>query len=469
MRLAIHFILILGSTGLAHSSFSAPPPEHPNIVLIVADDLGYGDLGCYGGTNKTPRLDALASEGIRFTDFYVAQAVCSASRAAILTGCYPNRIGIQGALGPNSKVGIAENEMTIGELLKPLGYATAFVGKWHQGDAPPFLPTRHGFDSYFGIPYSNDMWPNHPTSGAKFPPLKLIEGEKIIEEMPDQRLITQRYTEQAIKFINQSAKRPFFLELAFAMPHVPLHVSDEFAGSSKQGLYADVLTELDASVGRLIDAVARQGLEERTLFLFTSDNGPWLPYGNHAGSSGGLREGKQSSFEGGVRVPMIARWPGTIPAGSVQHEPTMTIDIFPTIASFTGAELPSHPIDGLDISSLLVAKPGAVSPHQAYFFWWGQELQAVRSGRWKLHFPHEYKVLDGSAGQDGKPGKEAKQLIALSLFDLKTDPNETVDVSASHPDEVARLKLLADAARTELGDTATATVGRSVRSPGRID
>ena len=444
---------------VASSLVAADRP--PNVVLIYADDLGYGDLGCYGNRlNATPNLDRLAADGVRFTDFYVAQAVCSASRTALLTGCYPNRVGILGALGPASKNGIHDRESTIAEVLKTKGYATAIFGKWHLGHHPQFLPTRHGFDEYFGLPYSNDMWPKHPT--AKFPELPLIEGEKTIELNPDQSKLTTQYTERAVAFIEKNKAKPFFVYVPHAMPHVPLFVSDKFQGKSKAGLYADVIEEIDWSVGQIVEALTKHGLEKDTLVMFASDNGPWLSYGNHAGTAGPLREGKGTSFDGGVRVPFIARWPDKIPAGSICREPAMTIDVLPTLAKFAGADLPKLPIDGKDIGPLLTQPTTAKSPQDAYFFYWGQELQAVRAGKWKLHFPHEYRSLQ-TAGWNGKPGPYVNQKLELSLFDLETDVAESKNVAAAHSDVVARISALSDRVRTDLGDVGTKTVGKGVR------
>jgi arylsulfatase A len=438
----------------------------PNVVLVYADDMGYADLGCYGNkVIRTPHIDGLAADGVRFTDFYVAQAVCSASRAALLTGCYPNRIGILGALGPASRNGIHDRETTIAAMLKGRGYATAIYGKWHLGHHPPFLPTRHGFDDYFGLPYSNDMWPRHPT--AKFPDLPLIEGEKTVQTNPDQSQLTTWYTERAVKFIEANKEKPFFLYVPHAMPHVPLFVSDKHKGKSKAGLYGDVIEEIDWSVGEILAALKKHGLEENTLVMFASDNGPWLSYGNHGGTAGPLREGKGTSFEGGVRVPFVARWPGRIPAGTVCHEPAMTIDLLPTIARLAGAELPKLPIDGKDVGPLLRGAKGAKSPHEAYFIYWGRELQAVRTGKWKLHFPHAYRTLQ-EAGRDGKPGPYATARIELSLFDLEADPEEAKDVSGEHPDVVARIQKLADRERVELGDSATKQEGKGVRPPAVV-
>ena len=347
-------VMLMVATAQAAAATGATPPEHPNIVIIYCDDLGYGDVGVNGAQGfKTPNLDRLASEGVRFTRFYTAQPVCSASRAALLTGCYPNRIGIKAALGPQATVGISESEMTMGELVKQRGYATAIYGKWHLGHHPQFLPTHHGFDEYFGLPYSNDMWPLHPDylaapgtpKCAGYPNLPLIEGDKVaIPEVTsnEQRQLTTWYTEHAASFIDRNAARPFLLYVPHGMPHVPLHVSEKFQGKSAQGMYGDVIEEIDWSVGEILAALARNNLDERTLVIFSSDNGPWLNYGNHAGSAGPLREGKGTCWEGGVREPFIARFTGSIPAGSVCSEPAMTIDLFPTIARLTGAALPAH-------------------------------------------------------------------------------------------------------------------------------
>jgi arylsulfatase A-like enzyme len=464
--------IFLGLALLAGSPPAFPAPASterpPNVVLIFCDDMGYADVGCYGARGyKTPNIDRLARQGMRFTDFYVAQAVCSASRAALLTGCYPNRIGIKGALGPQSKIGIHSNELTIAELLKPRGYATAIYGKWHLGHLPPFLPTRHGFDEYFGLPNSNDMWPYHPTDKTNYPPLPLIEGEHVVQLMPDQTQLTTWYTERAVSFIERNKDRPFFLYVPHAMPHVPLFVSRKFEGKSKSGLFGDVIEEIDWSVGQIMSALKQQHLEENTLVIFTSDNGPWLSYGDHAGSAGHLREGKGTTFEGGVRVPFIARWPGKIPAASVCREPAMTIDLLPTLAKVAGAELPSHPIDGLDIRRLLAGQRGAKSPHEALFFYWDEHLQAVRSGPWKIHFAHSY-VKPVPPGNGGEPGKIENPKTDLALFNLESDPSETNDLSSTHPEVVARLQNLARKAREELGDSATKQTGRGVREPGRV-
>lgn len=456
----------------------------PNVVLIFCDDLGYADVGCFGARGyRTPNIDRLAREGIRFTRFYVAQAVCSASRAALLTGCYPNRVGILSALGPRATHGIHSDETTLAEIMRQRGYATAIFGKWHLGHLPPFLPMRHGFDEYFGLPYSNDMWPWHPEfldrtpeerrRGNGFPELPLIEGDRVVNTnvtSREQCQLTTWYTERAVKFIEKNRQRPFFLYVAHNMPHVPLHVSDRFRGKSARGLFGDVIMEIDWSVGEILRALRRCGLEDDTLVMFSSDNGPWLSYGEHAGSAGALREGKGTVWEGGVRVPFIARWPGKIPKGRVCPEPAMTIDLLPTVARLIGAGLPKHKIDGLDIWPLLAGQRGAKNPHDSYAFYFDNRLCAVSSGPWKLVFPHTYRTLGGKpGGRDGKPAPyEQRKVEKAELYNLDRDIGETTDVAAKHPEIVERLNALAEQAREELGDSLTQRKGRGVRQPGRV-
>jgi arylsulfatase A-like enzyme len=462
-----------------------PAAAPPNIVLIFTDDQGYGDVGVYGAVGfSTPNLDRMAAEGLRFTDFYVAQPVCSASRAALLTGCYPNRVGISGALGPGARHGIHDRETTLAELCWSRGYATAIYGKWHLGHRPEFLPPRHGFDDYYGTPYSNDMWPLHPdyvnlpadTEKRKrgYPDLPLIEGDRIVDPVvtaEDQKQFTRGFTERAVAFIDAHADGPFFVYLAHPMPHVPLYVSDAFADRSGAGLYGDVMSEIDWSVGRILETLERHGIGDRTLVIFTTDNGPWLSYGDHAGSAGPLREGKGTTFEGGVRVPCIMRSPGTVPAGQVCREPLMTIDILPTVAALIGAKLPGHTIDGRDASPLVRGEPGARSPQEAYFFYYRRnDLEAVRSGRWKLHFPHAYRSMEGrEPGSGGTPGKyDYGRRTQLELYDLRADIGETTNVAADHPDVVDRLVKLADEMRRDLGDKLAEVEATGARPPGRV-
>jgi arylsulfatase A len=460
----------------------APAAERlPNFVIVFTDDQGYQDLGCFGSPDiETPNLDRMAREGRRFTDFYVTQPVCSASRAGLMTGCYSNRVGILGALGPKARHGIHADEMTLADLVKQRGYATAAFGKWHLGHRPEFLPTRHGFDEYFGLPYSNDMWPYHPgvmhlpmeQRLKRWPHLPLIENEKVINpevSAEDQTHLTTWYTERAVRFIEKSKDRPFLLYVAHSMPHVPLFVSDKFKGKSKRGLYGDVIMEIDWSVGQILAALRKHGLDENTLVVFTSDNGPWLSYGEHAGCALPLREGKGTTWDGGVREPTVMRWPGRIPAGTVCREPLMTIDILPTIAGLMGGKLPDHPIDGRDIWPLMSGQPEAKNPHEALFFYWGRHLQAMRSGKWKLHFPHAYRTMAGKpGGKGGKPNPYSQARTELALFDLEKDISQKRNVADQHPDVVKRLQALADKCRQALGDSATKTKGSGVRQPGRV-
>ena len=455
------------------STALAKEQRPPNVVLIYCDDLGWGDLGCFGAKKiRTPNIDSIARRGTRFTSFYVAQAVCSASRAALLTGCYANRLGIHGALGPNQKIGLNPEEVTLAEVLKPRGYATAIVGKWHLGRPTELLPTRQGFDEYFGLPYSNDMWPqNGNAAKGTYPPLPLIEGDRVIEETPDQSQLTRRYTERAVSFIQRSARAPFFLYLAHSMPHVPIFAGSRFAGRSRQGLYGDVIEEIDWSVGEVLKALRRNGLEKDTLVIFTSDNGPWLSYGQHGGSAGLFREGKGTSFEGGIRVPCVMQWPGHIPQGRTNDIPLMTIDVLPTVARLAGADLPPRKIDGLDVWPILRGDRGATNPHAAYFIYYNQgDLLAVRSGDWKLFLPHTSQTLGGKlGGTNGVPAPYQRLAVGTELYNLRQDPAERVNVIADHPEVRDRLLALAEGAREELGDRRLERVGSGVRPPGRVE
>lgn len=465
--------LALGLLLLGRSAFAQDRPsiERPNFVVFFADDLAYADLHCFGGEKMvTPNLDRLAKGGRKLTSFYASQAVCSASRCSLMTGCYNVRLGILGALGPGAKTCLNPDEQTIAEVLKPQGYQTAIFGKWHLGDRDHGLPTAHGFDEYFGLPYSNDMWPYHPTS-KNFPALPLIEGTRTINPnvtADDQQYLTKWCTEHAIDFIDRHHDKPFFLYMPFNMPHVPIYASEKFKGSTGQGLFADVVAEIDWSVGEVISTLQRHGLSERTLVLFTSDNGPWLSYGNHAGSAGPLREGKGTTWEGGQREPTIAYWPGQIPAGSVSDEVAGTIDVLPTLTHLAGAALPAQKIDGKNIWPLL-SRDDATSPHEAYYYYWGKELHAVRSGPWKLHFPHAYRSLKGEPGKDGQPGPYVERQCGLELYNLNEDIGESNNVAAKHPEVVGQLQKLADKIRGELGDALTKTEGAELRVAGKLN
>ena len=458
--------------GLIMGCDNSPLPP-PNVVIIFADDLGYADIGAFGNPPyPTPHLDELVEDGVRLTNFYVSQPVCSASRASLLTGSYANRIGIHQALGPRATHGIHEDEVTLGELFQSKGYATALYGKWHLGHHEPFLPTRHGFDDFYGIPYSNDMWPYHPESPENWGDLPTIDYDSTTGYNTDQSRFTTDFTERSVSFISESveADRPFFVYLAHPMPHVPLFVSEERTGQSGAGMYGDVIHEIDWSLGEIRRVLKEADVLDNTIIIFTSDNGPWLSYGNHAGSSGPLREGKGTTFEGGIRVPFIAAWPDALPRGLEVTTPAMTIDIFPTLAGLIDAPLPPHPIDGKDIWPVLAGEQSQ-SPQEAYFFWYGiSELQAMRSGDWKLHFPHSYRSMEGrELGADGIPGKyDYTRQTEIELYNLASDIGETQNLAGQHPEVVARLTAMADRQRALLGDKLTDMEGTDVRPPGRI-
>lgn len=447
--------------------------ETPNIVLIFTDDQGYNDVGVFGAQDiATPNLDQMAKEGIKLTNFYSAQAVCSASRAGILTGCYPNRIGIHNALMPNSEIGLNPQETTLAEMLKAQGYATGIFGKWHLGDAPEFMPNNHGFDEYFGIPYSNDMWPLHPQQGPvfNFGPLPLYENQKVLDTLTDQSDLTKRITKRSVDFINKNKDTPFFLYVPHPQPHVPLFVSDTFKGKSNRGLYGDVIMELDWSVGEILKALEENDLTDNTMVIFTSDNGPWLSYGNHAGSAYPLREGKGTAWEGGQREPFLIRYPRKIPANRVVEAPVMAIDILPTIAEATNAQLPEKKIDGKSAWSLFTGATD-VSPQEAYFYYYRvNELFGVRYGKWKLYFPHTYRTMEGQEpGKDGLPGNyNMVDLERIELYDLDNDVSETNNVADQFPEIVEEIKSLADAMRSELGDRLSGMEGKERREPGKI-
>lgn len=443
----------------------------PNIILIFTDDQGYNDVGVFGAEDIwTPNLDQMAKDGAKLTNFYAAQAVCSASRAAILTGCYPNRIGIHNALMPNSKVGLNPKETTLAEMLKNKGYATAIFGKWHLGDAEEFMPTKQGFDEYFGIPYSNDMWPLHPQQGSifDFGPLPLYENERVVDTLTDQTNLTTIITERSVDFIERNKDNPFFLYVPHPQPHVPLYVSDKFKGKSNRGLYGDVIMELDWSVGEIIKSVEKNGLTENTIIIFTSDNGPWLAYGNHSGSALPFREGKGTAWEGGQREPFIIKYPKEIERGIVIDAPLMAIDILPSFAEVTKSKLPEELIDGKSGWSLFTGKT-TESPQEAYFFYYRvNELFGVRYGKWKLYFPHTYRTMDGQEpGKDGLPGEyKMVDLKDIELYDLDSDESETTNVAKSNPKVVAKIQKLANDMRTRLGDSLLEIEGLENRAPG---
>jgi arylsulfatase A-like enzyme len=419
------------------SSILAPP----NIVIVFADDLGYGDLGVYGHpTIHTPHLDRMAAEGMKFTQFYAAASVCTPSRAGLLTGRLPIRSGMAGetrrVLFPDSKLGLPAEEITIAEALKERGYATAAIGKWHLGHLPPYLPTANGFDYYFGIPYSNDMdrvvggeWQDpfwEPKS--EYWNVPLLRNDEVVERPADQTTLTRRYTEEAIQFIQEHRDGPFFVYLAHSMPHVPLFTSDAFADTSRRGLYGDVIEELDWSVGQVLNTLRQEGLAENTLVFFTSDNGPWLVFDSHGGSAGLLRGGKGMTWEGGMREPSLAWWPGTIAPGQVSASLTSTMDYFVTALELAGREVPSDRIiDGRNLLPILQGNPDQ-EIRDTYFFYRGTTLQAVRKGSWKAHYITQWEYEADNQRMEHNPPL---------LFNLEEDPSEQYDLAAVHPEILA--------------------------------
>ena len=411
--------------------FPSLKAELPNFIIIFTDDQGYEDIGCFGSPKiKTPHLDKMAAEGRKFTSFYSANSVCSPSRAALMTGSYPTRVSVPGVLFPRHEIGLNPDEVTIAEVLKGKGYATACIGKWHIGHKPKFLPTRQGFDSYFGIPYSNDMTIDPEASLAdninlrdgftkerinKEKPKKnlvpLMRNEEVIEYPCDQTTLTKRYTEEAIKFISKNKDSPFFLYLPHTMPHIPLFASEQFKGKSKRGLYGDTIEEIDWSVGQILKSIKEKGIDQRTLVIYTSDNGPWKLDRGRGGSAYPLRGFKFQTYEGGMRVPCIMRWPGKIPKGTSCDEVAASIDLMPTIAKLVGAEpLKDRKIDGKDIWPLISGTEGAVSPHEIYYYYKGNRLESARQGKWKIR----------------RSGKKSQ---SVELYDLDSDISETKNLA----------------------------------------
>lgn len=435
----------------------------PNVILILCDDLGYADVGYQGAKHATPNVDRFAREGVRLTSFYTAANVCTPTRASIMTGCYPRRVGLQTnetggvVLFPGNKHGISADEVTLAELFRGQGYATACFGKWHLGDQPVFLPPRHGFDRYFGIPFSNDMGQtDRPVKAKKYPPLPLLDGEKVLEREPDQRTLTRRYTEQTVKFIEDHAARPFFIYLPHTMPHWPHYSSEEFAGKSGNGKYGDTVTEIDWSLGEILASLQKHKLDERTLVVFTSDNGGPVFQG---ATNTPLRGAKGSTWEGGHRVAFAARWPGKIPAGTSSAEMAITFDLYTTLAKLAGAHPPADRIvDGKDIWPILSGEPRAKSPHDAFFYYRLDQLQAVRSGKWKLHLPRTDQPANA---------KKAAQEFPLQLYDLEADLAEEHNIAAMHPAVVEELQALATRCRSDLGEGPSP--GPGCRAPGSVD
>jgi arylsulfatase len=457
--------------------------EDPNIVIILLDDMGYGDIESFGAIDyQTPNINNLADNGMLFTNFYSAQAVCSASRAGLLTGTYPNRIGIHGALFPQSKVGLNTSEKTIAEILKEKNYKTAVIGKWHLGYQKEFLPLNHGFDYYYGIPYSNDMWPvdfdgnqiknDNDWRKKNYPQLPIIENFNKVAEvrtLEDQAELTTTYTKKSVEFINKNADKPFFLYVPHSMPHVPIAASKKFKGKSKQGLYGDVIMELDWSLGEIVKALRKNGILENTMIIFTSDNGPWLNFGNHAGNTAGLREGKGTVFEGGQRVPTIISWPKAIKKSTISNKLAASIDILPTITKIVKGKLPNHKIDGVSILDILKGKNTTARDHFFYYYK-TNSLEAVRKDHWKLILPHESRSYENvMPGMDGYNGNYSKLKLDYELYDLRRDPGERYNVIKKYPEIAQSLKDLAETAIDDMGDNATGRKGKNTREPGRVN
>ncbi len=447
--------ILAGSAGISASKlFNQTESKKPNFIIVFTDDQGYQDVGCFGSPDiKTPNLDWMAEQGMKFTNFYSASSICSPSRAALLTGCYPPRVNLTSVLYPKDSYGLSPKEMTIAKALKSQNYATACIGKWHLGHTKRFFPGNHGFDYYFGIPYSNDMWMDpymklddnfifregwtkKDIINLKFIKTKksknkvpLMRNDKVIEFPANQAFLTKRYTEEAVRFITQNKNNPFFLYLPHTMPHVPLFVSDDFKGKSKRGLYGDAIEEIDWSTGEILDALKKLNIDKNTIVVFTSDNGPWLAKEANGGSALPLRDGKFTTYEGGMRVPCIMYAPGKIPSGTVCHEIASTIDLLPTFAHLAGAEIPQNRIiDGGNIWPLMSAKKNAATPHEAFYYYKGRKLEAIRVGNWKLHFIRSHKKQMEESGAE--------------LFDLDKDISEKNNLARDNPEIVIRLKKM---------------------------
>ena len=458
------FLIFLALTSCSNK------PDLPNIIIIFTDDQGYGDVGCYGAVGfETPNLDAMAEDGIRFTDFYVSQAVCSASRASLMTGSYSERVGVQGALLPWDLKGLDSKTETIAKMLKRQGYTNAVFGKWHLGHTEKYLPLQNGFDEYAGLICSNDMWPvdydGKPLTGKKrsyYPTMFFWEGNEPIakiETLQDQGSITTQITDRAVDFIHRNKNNPFFLYLPHSMPHQPIAVSEKFAGKSELGLYGDVMMEIDWSVGKILKSLQENVIDQNTLVIFASDNGPALNFGKWGGSAGPLREGKGTMWEGGARVPCIMRWPEKIKPNQVISNIAGTIDILPTISEIVGEKEIKDKIDGVSIMPIVDGVPG-VNPRNELFYYYGEKLFAVRKGNWKLVFPHEHRsYVNVEPGENLYPGPYGKGTAGFELYDLKYDIGETTDLAAQFPEIVKDLEKLGESARATLGDKLINRIG----------
>lgn len=485
MKKKIYCISILATTCCFWPATSFA--KKPNIVIIYMDDMGFGDIETYGMNGvPTPNLNKFASQGIRFTNFEAAQPISTASRAALLTGCYPNRVGMGGVLLWGDRYALNPKEETLAKLLKDNGYYTGAFGKWHLGNQPPYFPTSYGFDEFVGIPYSHDMWPIDYDGYTRItdpkirkshnPTLKIYKGFTPIDSIVNidgTAKLTTYFTEQAVSFIKRNREKPFFLYLAHPLPHVPLAVSDKFKGKSKRGLFGDVIMEIDWSIGQVMKTLDKYGLAKNTIVIFASDNGPWLTFGNNAGSTNGLREGKQTTYEGGNRVPFMIRWPGHFQAGRVCGELMTNMDILPTIIKATNSKLPKNRIDGINYLPFLEGKTNIVPRKVMYYYYINMakprternDLEAVRYDNWKLVFPHTYLSVDvdGGIGKDGYPGKPKILSTQMALYDLSHDQGERYNIISLYPEITQKLLKIADEARSDLGDDLTSTPGKNIR------
>lgn len=474
---SILFVFLL----LIFSSFSAKD-QKPNVIIIYFDDMGYGDTEPYGMTGiHTPNFNRLAAEGVRFTNYNTVQAVCTASRAALLTGAYTNRVGLSGAIGPRANVALSMQEETIASLLKGNGYNTGMLGKWHLGSEAPYFPMSYGFNSFYGLPYSHDYWATDydgkPVTKdgdyrKNWGTVPVIEGDKIINQistLDQQAEWTTTLTEKAVSFIKQNKKDPFFLYLAHPMPHVPLAVSNKFKGKSELGVFGDVIMELDWSLGEILNTLDKEKLTSNTIIMLMSDNGPWVHFGNNAGSTGGFREGKGTTFEGGTRVPCLMRWPNKIKAGSVSGQLIANIDILPTLMAMTNSPLPAKRIDGMNFLPLLTGKTTNGPRETLYYYYDRNSLKGVRYKHWKLVLPHKSQSYEtGTLGKDRFPGQVKSIDVPLGLYDLAHDPGERYDVKDLYPDIVKEIMVHVEAAREDLGDDLTKREGANRRLPAKV-
>ena len=466
----ITFLLIIYFSRDAECQPANNTPDY-NIVIILVDDLGYSDIGCFGGAKITPNIDRLAESGMKFNEFYVSP-LCSPTRASLLTGCYAQRVGLPGVVGNNSPIGINPDEKLLSEILKDRGYHTALFGKWHLGDHEIFHPQKHGFDEFFGTPASNDMGFDMDLDSRRYGlcGFYLLNGIDTVTVNPRQWELVRQYTERSVDFISRKRDKPFFLFLSHNMPHTPIFVSNDFAGKSQINLYHDVLMEIDWSVGEIMEALENNQLTDKTLVVFMSDNGPWLIFGNHGGSSFPLSGGKRQTLEGGVRVPAIMSLPGLIPKSTECDELTTIMDLYPTIANLTNAKITDKKIDGKNILPLIKGASDAQTPHEAYYYYHVNALQAVRSGDYKLQLPH----LDtgspdpANIGYDGLRGKTLPVNRPLALYNLKNDPSELKNISHLKPEIVQRLLKIAEDARRKLGDSIEGVKGEEIRLPGKV-